>query len=142
MIHELNGKKIRIPDDIIKISMAQLGLSQEDAIQMYLEDEGYLDNAEQNALDKKAKDNRITATIHKARQDSAKKSQKERVTKEQPIKEEIITTISAALETIGASSITIENKTKIVSFIAKDGEPYTIDLKWSRNKSKEMKGEK
>lgn len=140
MIHELNGKKIRIPDDVIKVSMNELHLSQEEAIQMYLEDEGHLENAEQTALTEKAKKNRITATIHQARKDSAKKPQKERVAKEQPIKEEIISTIAQTLAAIGATEIKVENKTKIVSFIARDGEPYTIDLKWSRNKSKEMKG--
>ena len=108
---------------------------------MYLEDEGYLENAEQVALTEKAKKNRITATIHQARTDSAKKSQKERVTKEQPTKEEIISTIAVTLTSIGATNVNIENKTKIISFIARDGEPYTIDLKWSRNKSKEMKKE-
>ena len=66
MLYTLGNKKIRIPDADIEHSMKTLKLTQEKAIQMWLEDEGYLDNAEQEALEQKAKDNRITATIHQA----------------------------------------------------------------------------
>ena len=50
-----NGKNVNIPDDEIKKNMKLLDISQKDAIEMWLEDEGYLDNEEQNELDEKAK---------------------------------------------------------------------------------------
>ena len=76
MIYELpNGKKIRIPDEEIKANM-RLGISEAEAIQLWLEDEGYEENEEQNELDKKAKDNRITATIHQARAETTKERKK------------------------------------------------------------------
>ena len=61
-----NGKVIRINEKTIENLMKQLGLDREDAIQVYLEDEGYEINEEQEELTQKAKDNKITATIHKA----------------------------------------------------------------------------
>lgn len=74
MKYNLNGKSINIPDEEIKKSMKILEISKEDAIQMWLEDEGYLDNEEQNSLEKKAKENKITATIHKAGNDKKRTS--------------------------------------------------------------------
>lgn len=136
-----NGKVVRIPNAEIQKSMALLKLTRDEAIQMWLEDEGYEVNEEQEALCQKAKDNRITATIHKAKAEYKPKTQKERVQKEQPIKEEIIRTVAEVLATIGATEVNIENKAKLITFIGKDGEPYAIDLKWERNKSKQRKGE-
>lgn len=39
MIYELNNKKIKIPDDEIQKNMKILEITEEQAIQMYLEDE-------------------------------------------------------------------------------------------------------
>lgn len=50
-----NGKNVNIPDKEIEKNMKLLEISREDAIEMWLEDEGYLDNEEQNELDEKAK---------------------------------------------------------------------------------------
>ena len=50
-----NGKNINIPDSEVKRHMANLQLTEEEAIQLYLEDEGYLDNEELEELDSKAK---------------------------------------------------------------------------------------
>lgn len=50
-----NGKVYRVDENAIRISQEKLGLSYTEAVQMYLEDEGILDNEEQNELDKKAK---------------------------------------------------------------------------------------
>lgn len=50
-----NGKVINIPDSEIKHHMKSLDLTENEAIQLYLEDEGYLDNEELEELDSKAK---------------------------------------------------------------------------------------
>ena len=50
-----NGKNVNIPDKEIEKNMKLLEISREDAIEMWLEDEGYLDNEEQNELNEKAK---------------------------------------------------------------------------------------
>ena len=44
MTYNLNGKNIRIPDAEIDKSMKLLGISHDEAVQMWLEDEGYLEN--------------------------------------------------------------------------------------------------
>ena len=44
MTYNLNGKNIRIPDSDIKEYMESLGLPKDEAIRVWLEDEGYLEN--------------------------------------------------------------------------------------------------
>lgn len=79
--YEFNGKKLNIPKAEIEKSMKVLGLSLTDAIQMWLEDEGYLENEEQENLCKLAKENKITATIHQASGKTEKKQSKPRTVK-------------------------------------------------------------
>jgi len=131
MKYDLNGKKINIPDADIERSMKSLDLTKEEAIQMWLEDEGYLENEEQEELEKKAKENRITATIHQASaKDFRKKTQKERVRKENPTKEMVIREIAALLPNF-AEDIEVLNVGKLISFRIGE-EKYEIDLKQKR----------
>lgn len=81
MRYNFNGKNINIPDEEIKKSMKALDLTKEEAIEMWLEDEGYLDNEEQNELCEKAKENKITATIHGASATEKKKQSKPKTVK-------------------------------------------------------------
>ena len=121
-----NGKTVNIPDKEIEKAMANLDLSREDAIQMWLEDEGYLENEEQENLCQKAKDNRVTATVHQAKADKPKKTQKERVKKENPTKERVIAETAKMLEGF-AVNVEITNKTKLISFEL-DGNKYEFNL--------------
>ena len=131
MKYNLNGKNINIPDADIERSMKSLELTKEEAIQMWLEDEGYLENEEQEELERKAKENRITATIHQASEkDPHKKTQKERVRKENPTKEMVIREIAALLPKF-AEDIEILNVGKLISFRIGE-EKYEIDLKQKR----------
>ena len=135
MKYNLNGKNINIPDADIERSMKSLELTKEEAIQMWLEDEGYLENEEQEELERKAKENRITATIHQAStKDSYKKTQKERVRKENPTKEMVIREIAALLPKF-AEDIKILNVGKLISFRIGE-EKYEIDLKQKRKPRK------
>lgn len=131
MNYNFNGKNVRIPDDDIEHSMKSLDLTREEAIQVWLEDEGYLENEEQEELEKKAKKNRITAAIHQAKStESKKKTQRERTRKENPTKEMIIREIAAILPNF-AENIQILNAGKLISFSIGD-EKYEIDLKQKR----------
>lgn len=135
MVYNFNGRKIRIPDAEIERSMKTLKMTKEEAIQLWLEDEGYLDNEEQEALEKKAKDNRITATIHQAQAIGVKqKTTRERTRKENPTKEMIIREIAAILPNF-AENIQILNIGKLISFTIGD-ETYEIDLKQKRKPKK------
>jgi len=125
--YELNGKKIKIPNEDIERSMKSWGISKEEAIQMWLEDEEYLENEEQEALCQKAKENRITATIHEATAKEPKaKTQKERTRREDPTKEMIIAEIAKILPKF-AENVKVENVGKLITFtIGEDS--YKLDL--------------
>lgn len=86
MIYNLNGKNINIPDKEIEKAMKSLELTKEEAIEMWLEDEGYLDNEEQIALTQKVKDSGIMTTIHGA--SAEKKEKKDKKPKTVKISEE------------------------------------------------------
>lgn len=131
MKYNLNGKNINISDADIERSMKSLELTKEEAVQMWLEDEGYLENEEQEELERKAKENRITATIHQATtKDPRKKTQKERVRKENPTKEMVIREIAALLPKF-AEDVEVLNVGKLISFRIGE-EKYEIDLKQKR----------
>ena len=135
MLYTIGNKKIRIPDSDIERSVRTLKISAEEAVQMWLEDEGYLDNVEQEALEQKAKDNRITATIHQAQAaDAKKKTPRERTRKENPTKEMVIREIAAILPNF-AENIHILNIGKLISFTI-GNETYEIDLKQKRKPKK------
>lgn len=122
-----NGKIKKIPDSEIKKNMQILKISEDEAIQMWLEDEGILINEEQVALDKKAKDNRITQKIHGARADYKPKTQRERVVKEDKVKENIVKAIAEMLPSLNATEVNIENIGKLITF--KLGEDkFKLDL--------------
>ena len=120
----INGKNINIPEAEIESNM-KLVDTREEAIQIWLEDNGYAVNEEQEALCRKAKDNRITATIHDAKDiDTPKKREVTR--KENPTKEMIISEVAALLNGL-AENVTIENAAKIITFTL-DGNSYKLDL--------------
>lgn len=144
MNYNFKGKTIRIPDADIENNMKILELTKEEAIEMWLEDEGYLENEEQAELEKKAKENRITATIHQASAvDAKKKTQKERVRKENPIKEAIIENLVCFLQSyeialpngVFPENIEVLNVGKLISFTIGE-EKYEIDLKQKRKPKK------
>ena len=120
-----NGKTKRIPQADLDRIINGLKVDQETAIEIWLEDEGILINEEQNELDKKAKENRITATIHQAKADTPKQRKKvER--KPDETKESLISKLAETLEEL-ADNVKITNIGKIIEFDLK-GEHYKLDL--------------
>ena len=126
MVYDLDGKKIRIPDEDLKRLQKTMGISEKEAIWIWLEDEGHIDNDEQNALDNKARENRITATIHQAKTYNPNKTQRERVVKDDPTKEGIIAAVANLLRTM-ASDVEIVNKGKLITFKI-GNESFKLDL--------------
>lgn len=133
MTTNINGKVIRINEQEVEKIAKGLNITIQEAVQVWLEDEGYLENAEQEQLNAKAKENRITATIHQAKALSPKKTQRERVLKADPIKENLIRCIKVLLEGKGCENVEILNKTKLISFNL-GGDTYKLDLIRQRNK--------
>lgn len=136
MVYTLpNGKQVKIPDSEIANNMKVLELTKEEAIQMWLEDEGYEENEEQEQLTQKAKENKITATIHDAQSDTAqKKGRKKGERKEDPDKEMIISELSGFLGNL-VENVQVLNVGKLISF-SFNGENYELDLKKKRKPKK------
>ena len=132
MIYKLNEKKeVRIPDTDIERLVKTMQIDKEDAIQIWLEDEGYLINEEQEQLNQKAKENK-SHKIAKAERKApiVLKNKKEKVVKENPTKEMVIREIAALLPKF-AEDIEILNVGKLISFRIGE-EKYEIDLKQKR----------
>ena len=125
MTYNLNGKNIRIPDAEIDKNSRLLGITREEAIQMYLEDEGYVEN-EQTAyveeLTKKAKEAKIS---HDAKSEKPRKQTK-RERKPDEEKENLIEILANALVAEGFEA-KVTNKSKIIEFFIEDRH-YKLDL--------------
>lgn len=119
-----NGKNIRIPKNVIEKYMKSLDLDEEGAIQVYLEDEGYEVNEEQEELTKKAKDNRITATIHKAEGKIRERKKVER--RANPDKEDLIKGLAEYLGGV-AEDVKVTNIGKLIEFKYND-KMFKLDL--------------
>ena len=122
MTYNLNGKNIHIPDAEINKSVALLKISRDEAIQMWLEDEGYLENATVEELTAKAKVNKIS---HEAKSDKPRKSVK-RERKPDEEKENLIKILAETLKNAGFDAEII-NKSKIIEFNVGDNH-YKLDL--------------
>ena len=133
MTYEFNGKKIRIADSEIEHLVKGLNISIEQAIQIWLEDEGYLENEEQNSLDKKAKESKITATVHQAKSDN-RKERKPRERKPDEEKEKIISNLAKFLEN-STENVKITNISKIIEFDIGENH-YKLDLVRQRKPKK------
>lgn len=122
MTYNLNGKTIRIPDADLKKNMEILNISKDDAIQMWLEDEGYLENEIVEELTAKAKENKIS---HDAKSDKPRKSvTRERKPDEE--KENLIKILANCLENEGFL-VEITNKSKLIEFNVGENH-YKLDL--------------
>ena len=118
---------VKIPREEIERTMKGLGCSEDDACWIWCEDNGKIDNDEQNELDKKAKESRITATIHQARAETTKERKKvER--KPDQVKDELVENLKAFLiEQCFMENVTITKIGKLVEFDC-GGEHFKLDL--------------
>jgi len=117
---------VKIPQKEIDLLMKLPSVKTvDDACWVWCEDNGKVDNAEQELLTRKAKENRITATIHQAKSDTIKPRKKvER--KPDATKESLIKTLANTLESL-VDNVQIVNIGKIIEFDLK-GEHYKLDL--------------
>lgn len=121
-----NDKVVKVSTKWVHDTCARLDTDIEDVLLMYLEDNGYLENDAQNDLDKSAKENgvKLVAKTEKPK----KKTQKERVVKENPTKELIISKLVSALQEIdNISNVNVENKAKLITF-SLNNEDFKLDL--------------
>ena len=126
MKYNFNGKTVNIPDVEIEKSMKILGLTKDQAIEMWLEDEGYLDNKEQVELTQKAKENKITATIHSARDTSKPKASKPKTVKVSEEKQSLFADILGNLQE-NYENVEVLKENKLIQ-VKLNGKTFKIDL--------------
>ena len=124
--YNFKGKILNIPKTEVEKSMKVLKLSFEDAIQMWLEDNEYLENEEQNHLCEVAKMNKITQNIHKAGAKSKKTSKKPKTVKTSTEKTELFNEILQNL-TENHQNVKILNQNKLIQ-VEINGKIFKIDL--------------
>ena len=124
--YNFNGKTLNIPKKEIEKSMKLLDLSLTDAIQMWLEDEGYLDNEEQNHLCEVAKMNKITQNIHGAGEKGKKSSKKPKTVK---VSDEKVKLFNEILENLHKFNENVEvlKENKLIQ-VEINGKVFKIDL--------------
>ena len=127
MIYNFNGKNINIPDKEIEKAMKSLELTKEEAVEMWLEDEGYMDNEEQIALTQKVKESGIMTTIHGA--SAEKKEKKDKKPKTVKISEEKQELFKIILENLQENfeNVEILNQNKLISIKIND-KTFKLDL--------------
>ena len=119
-----NDKVVKVSAKWVNNSMKSLETDLEDVLLMWLEDNDYIVNEEQDNLDKVAKKTKVKVDIDT----SKKKTPRERTQKPQPEKEYIVGIIAEFLEDItDISNLNIENKAKLITFDYK-GNSYKLDL--------------
>lgn len=129
------GKVVQVPNDEVSKLQAQLKLSRSEAVELWLYDEGYVENAEADELTAKAKENKVS---HNARAEVKQKTQRERVVKEDKVKEAIIQAVADMLPSLSAENVVVEKKGKLITFTVGE-DKFKFDLIRQRP-PKESKG--
>lgn len=112
MCYDFNGKSIAIPDNEIEKLMKSLELSKQDAIDLWLCDNGYDEDEEQIELDEKA------SKVHITKEVSTKKSTKPRKPIEKKVsseKKELFSEILSDLEDVYKGNVEVLNENKLIS---------------------------
>ena len=117
-----SGKVVKVDKNWADQTMKALDLDLDETLQMFLEDNDYLLNEEQEALDKKAK-----GVVKPQAGNKTKRKPREKVQKENPTKELIIAEIAKSLQVLGVQDLKIENKTKLITFNYAN-ESFKVDL--------------
>ena len=120
-----NGKTINIPDKEIETLMAKLELSENEAVETWLDDNGYELNEEQEELDKKAKNVRA---IPNAQAENRKKSEKPRTVKVSDEKKEIFASIYGFLSEKYGENVQIETENKKIAIKIGENKVFSIDI--------------
>lgn len=130
-----NGKAINIPDAEIENNMKFLEVDREDAIQIWLEDNDYAENEEQEALDETASKVKLNLG---AKADAERKPAKERTKKISDEKKALFETILHNIdrcEGVEKSDVIVLNENKLIQ-VSLGGKVFKIDLIETRPKKK------
>lgn len=124
MKYTMNGKSVNIPNEELEKNMKVLEITREEAIQLWLEDNGFEENEEQNALDEKAKKIKVN---HGAGDSGKGKNSKPRTVVVSDEKKALFENIFGNLAEIYGENAKIEKENKLI--IVKIGEKtFKIDI--------------
>jgi hypothetical protein len=129
------GKVVQVPNAEISKLQTLLKISRSEAVEVWLYDNNYIENEEADELTAKAKENKVS---HNARAENKPKTQRERVVKEDKVKEAIIQAVADMLPSLNAENVVIEKKGKLITFEV-GTEKFKFDLIRQRP-PKESKG--
>lgn len=128
---KVNNKVVKIPQKEINNLMKTLELTEQEAIETWLDDNDYTTNKQVEELTKKAKANGTTKIGARVNLEN-KKVERER--KENPTKALIIDQLWQKLAEIEhISNLKVENKEKLITF-SLNGNDYKLDLVQKRAK--------
>ena len=128
---KVNNKVVKIPQKEIDNLMKTLELTEQEAIETWLDDNDYTTNKQVEELTKKAKANGTTKIGARVNVEN-KKVERER--KANPTKALIIEELTKKLKQIdGISQLKVENKEKLITF-SLNGNDYKLDLVQKRAK--------
>lgn len=128
------GKVVNIPNKELAQLMAVCN-SRQEAVDLWLYDHDYIECSEAEELTAKAKENKVS---HNARAEVKQKTQRERVVKEDKVKEDIIQAVADMLPNLQAENVVIEKKGKLITFTV-GADKFKVDLIRQRP-PKESKG--
>lgn len=106
------GKVVNIPNKELAQLMA-VCKTRSEAVELWLYDHDYIDCPEADELTAKAKENKV---LHNAKAEYKPKTQRERVVKEDKVKEDIIQAVADLLPSLNATNVVIEKKGKLITF--------------------------
>ena len=128
---KVNNKVVKIPQKEIDNLMKTLELTEQEAIETWLDDNDHTTNKQVEELTKKAKANGTTKIGARVNVEN-KKVERER--KANPTKALIIEELTEKLKQIdGISQLKVENKEKLITF-SLNGNDYKLDLVQKRAK--------
>ncbi len=123
-----NGKNVKVAKKWVDTACQKLDIDVDTALEMWLEDNDYLKNEEQNELDKKAKTNKIKLG-------ATEKTERKKVVRERKpniVKENIIKNLENCVKSF-ANDVKVENVGKIITF-SYENKQFKIDLTEKRVK--------
>lgn len=123
-----NGKNVKVAKKWVDTACQKLDIDVDTALEMWLEDNDYLENEEQNKLDKKAKTNKIKLG-------ATEKTERKKVVRERKpniVKENIIKNLENCVKSF-ANDVKVENVGKIITF-SYENKQFKIDLTEKRVK--------
>lgn len=123
-----NGKNVKVAKKWVDTACQKLDIDVDSALEMWLEDNDYLENQEQNELDKKAKENKIKLG-------ATEKTERKKVIRERKpniVKENIIKNLESCVKSF-ATDVKVENVGKIITF-SYENKQFKLDLTEKRVK--------